>query len=214
MSTRPTNDHLDGRTGLPGADRFTRLGGWLFRHRTALPLPIVVALLVLPAESSSTELIWLGVIVVVAAELIRLSAVRYIGAVSRTRSKRLGRLVSEGPFAYVRNPLYLANIALWAGFAVSAQLPVAAPVIAVALAIEYAAIVRWEESLLISQLGDVYRAYLSRVPRWLPSFRFVRHVVTDAPAFSWRDTLFSERGTLITIAVGYLALWLKSELWK
>jgi hypothetical protein len=28
-------------------------------------------------------------------------------------------------------------------------------------------------------------------------------------AFSWRDTFFSERGTLIAIAAGYILLWIK-----
>ena len=29
------------------------------------------------------------------------------------------------------------------------------------------------------------------------------------PTNSWRETFFSERGTLIAIAVGYLLLWMK-----
>jgi hypothetical protein len=32
------------------------------------------------------------------------------------------------------------------------------------------------------------------------------------PAFSWRDTLFSERGTLIAIAVGLVLIWLKNRM--
>jgi hypothetical protein len=30
-------------------------------------------------------------------------------------------------------------------------------------------------------------------------------------AFSWSDTLFSERGTLLAIAVGYALLWIKAR---
>jgi hypothetical protein len=29
--------------------------------------------------------------------------------------------------------------------------------------------------------------------------------------FSWRDTFFSERGTLIAIAAGYALLWIKAR---
>jgi hypothetical protein len=32
--------------------------------------------------------------------------------------------------------------------------------------------------------------------------------------FSWRETLFSERGTLIAIALGYLLLWIKDGVWR
>ncbi len=61
-----------------------------------------------------------------AGELLRLWAVRHIGVISRTRSDRLGPLISTGPFGWVRNPLYIGNLALWSGFTVSAGLVVAA----------------------------------------------------------------------------------------
>ena len=117
------------------------------------------------------------------------------------------QLVASGPFALVRNPLYVGNIVLWSGFAIVARLVWMAPVIVALLGAEYYAIVRWEERLLETRLGDAYRAYAARVPRWLPTF------TTSSDHFegtcSWRETLFSERGTLIAIAGGYLLLWLK-----
>jgi hypothetical protein len=30
-------------------------------------------------------------------------------------------------------------------------------------------------------------------------------------AFSWKETFYSERGTLIAIAAGYVLLWIKSR---
>ena len=68
---------------------------------------------------------------------------------------------------------------------------------------------RWEEGLLAGRLGEPYRDYMLTVPRWVP--RAPRITATPLPpAFSWGETLFSERGTLISIAVGLLLLWLKS----
>ena len=99
---------------------------------------------------------------------LRLWAVHHIGVISRTRSERLGPLIATGPFAHVRNPLYLGNIALWLGFTLSAGLAWLAPVVLILLCLEYHAIVRWEEGLLAARLGDSYRAYLTRVPRWIP----------------------------------------------
>jgi protein-S-isoprenylcysteine O-methyltransferase Ste14 len=144
-----------------------------------------------------------------AGELIRLWAVRHIGTVSRTRSERLGPLVTTGPFALTRNPLYIGNIALWTGFAVVARLLWLAPIVVVLLAAEYHAIVRWEERLLESRLGDAYRDYVARVPRWLPRISSGTRRSKRVPVFSWRETLFSERGTLIAMAVGYVLIWLK-----
>ena len=161
-------------------------------------------------EAASESLWAIGIAVVAVAESLRLWAVHHIGAISRTRSDRLGPLVATGPFAYVRNPLYLANILLWTGFAISARLLWLAPIIVVVLALEYHAIVRWEERLLTERIGEPYANYIAGVPRWLPSFG-TRRRDTPPMTFSWRDTLFSERGTLIAIALGFFVLWLKAR---
>ena len=194
-------------------DPITRLGGWLFTQRSWLPLPIAAALLFIPAAPSitvSTRLLWSGVLIVASGEALRLWAVHHIGVISRTRSDRLGPLVATGPFSLVRNPLYLGNILLWVGFAVSARLLWIVPLVALLLAFEYHAIVRWEERLLETRLGDGYRAYAARVSRWIPSLRAPAQLVTTA-RFSWNETLFSERGTLIAIGLGYLLLWVKAR---
>lgn len=186
-----------------------RVGGWLFRHRTVIPLPIALALIILPPASSSLALVWLGTAIVAFGEGLRLGAVRYIGTISRTRTDRLGPLIAAGPFGWVRNPLYIGNMALWVGLALVARLPWLALPIAILLGLEYHAIVRWEEGLLVGRLGQPYRDYMMTVPRWMP--RAPRTTATALPPpFSWRETLFSERGTLIAIAVGLLLLWVKA----
>ena len=177
-------------------------------------MPLALALLLIRAGQTpvSWTLVGSGVVLTALGEGLRLWAVRHIGVISRTRSGRLGPLVDTGPFARVRNPLYLGNIAIWVGFALTARLVWLAPIFAVLLAVEYHAIVGWEERLLESRYGDAYRTYAVRVPRWLPTR--VSDTVSDTASdtrFSWRETLFSERGTLIAIVVGYLLLWLKAR---
>jgi protein-S-isoprenylcysteine O-methyltransferase Ste14 len=210
-------------------DTTTRLGGWLFRHRTALPLPLAAAILGLGIGQAgpSARLVAVGVVVTLAGEALRLWGVHHIGAISRTRADRLGPLVSSGPFARVRNPLYLGNIAIWVGFALTAGLAWFASVIVILLGLEYHAIVRWEEQLLESRLGEAYREYAARVPRWAPrpfnrgerSDCSEENTLSAVSAFSavsdggqsWRATLLSERGTLLAIAGGYLLLYLKAR---
>jgi protein-S-isoprenylcysteine O-methyltransferase Ste14 len=203
--------------------RISDLGGWLFRRRSWLPLPVVAALLFIPPKAWPSPLVlWSGVLVVALGELLRLWAVQHIGVISRTRSERLGPLVSTGPFRVVRNPLYIGNLGLWVGFTLSAGLLWLLPVIVLFLALEYHAIVRWEETLLDARLGQAYRDYRSQVPRWIPGgaasgvgasreSRAQKRAPAD-PGFSWRQTFFSERGTLAAIALGYLLLWLKLAL--
>jgi len=207
-------------------DPTTRLGGWLFRHRTALPLPFAAAILGLRVGQAppSAALAAIGVAITVAGELLRMWGVHHIGAISRTRADRLGPLVSSGPFALVRNPLYVGNIAIWVGFALTARLVWLAPVIVLLLGLEYHAIVRWEEQLLESRLGDSYRQYQSRVPRWFPRWRArgdrrdrrdrgerTSAISARSAASALREVLFSERGTLLAIGAGYLLLWLTAR---
>jgi protein-S-isoprenylcysteine O-methyltransferase Ste14 len=188
-----------------------RFGGWLFRHRTSIPIPIVLALALIPPQRLAHASFFdaAGAALVALGEALRLWAVRHIGVISRTRGDRLGPLISTGPFAYVRNPLYLGNVALWVGFALAAHLPLLAPVVAAVLAVEYHAIVRWEEALLESRRGAEYRAYAARVPRWIPRMLPAGAAPSASTAFSWRDTLYSERGTLIAIIAGYVLIFVK-----
>ena len=154
---------------MPISDRTspdsTKLGEWLFKRRTLLPLPIAAAILLIPSRQTSpnVETILGGIALTVAGEALRMWAVRHIGVISRTRSDRLGPLVESGPFAHLRNPLYVGNIALWVGFAITAGLLWLAPIVLVLLGLEYHAIVRWEEHLLESRFGEAYRSYAARV---------------------------------------------------
>lgn len=77
-------------------------------------------------------------------------------------------LVTTGWFSVVRNPIYSAMIVGWTGFAliVPTWLSVAAvAVIAVGLELQVRAV---EEPFLARTHGDAYRAYTSRVGRFLP----------------------------------------------
>ena len=197
----------------PHPDRIARVGGWLFEHRTLIPLPLAIPLLLVRVGETPPSVLLLacGATLVTLGELARLTGVHYIGVISRTRTDRLGPLVGAGPFSIVRNPLYLGNIALWMGFAMLARLLWMVPVVILLLGLEYHAIVRWEERLLESRLGDRYLAYAARVPRWLPRLKAVTAWRREAP-YSWRQTFCSERGTLIAIAAGSVALWIKLHL--
>jgi protein-S-isoprenylcysteine O-methyltransferase Ste14 len=210
---RPQTSQPQSRQQDP--DTVVRFGAWLFKWRSVLPLPLAALIVLLPAHSSSPPVVLVGILLAGLGEALRLAGVRHIGVVSRTRIDRSGPLVTTGPFAHVRNPLYLGNTALWTGFTLGAGLPWLAPFVLVLLGVEYHAIVRWEEALLDSRLGESYRAYAARVPRWVPRLtraRAAQGPESRAAKFSWRDTLFSERGTLVAVAVGVVLVWVKHRL--
>lgn len=75
-------------------------------------------------------------------------------------------LVSNGVFAWTRNPIYLGNTILLAGFAIALRwgwLAILTPL--TVLAVTRLAIVR-EEAHLALRFGEEWRAYSARVRRW------------------------------------------------
>jgi protein-S-isoprenylcysteine O-methyltransferase Ste14 len=75
-------------------------------------------------------------------------------------------LLVSGPYRFSRNPMYVGEAAIWAGWAVLfGSLPVATGL--VALAVVQSGVVRMEECVLNKRWGDSYDEYRARVPRWL-----------------------------------------------
>jgi protein-S-isoprenylcysteine O-methyltransferase Ste14 len=77
-------------------------------------------------------------------------------------------LVADGPFRYVRNPLYLANLPMAAGIGVLASRLGWLFLVGASWLFVYRLIFREEEALRESQ-GESYRVYSRAVPRFWPS---------------------------------------------
>ena len=76
-------------------------------------------------------------------------------------------IITSGPFAYSRNPLYLSLFVLYTGIAILADnawlLALAVPLF---FMVRYGVIAR-EERYLEQKFGETYLAYKRRVRRWL-----------------------------------------------
>ena len=78
------------------------------------------------------------------------------------------RLVADGPYRYVRNPLYLGNVLLAIGFGLmSSRIGLVVLVVGMLL-YSYRLILREEAGIAASQ-GESYGAYCAAVPRLFPS---------------------------------------------
>lgn len=77
------------------------------------------------------------------------------------------RLVTDGPYAYTRNPMYLGHLIFLAGLALTLRSELAA-VIAAASAVFFHVRVKKDEQRLREFFGEPYREYCSRVRRWVP----------------------------------------------
>ena len=76
-------------------------------------------------------------------------------------------LVTDGPFRYSRNPIYVALTLLYVGVALLINaLWILLLVVPVLLVIRYGVIAR-EEAYLTRKFGEAYRQYTTQVRRWL-----------------------------------------------
>jgi len=78
------------------------------------------------------------------------------------------RLLADGPYRYVRNPLYFGNILLAIGFGMMASRSGFLILVLGMVLFDYRLILREEAGILTSH-GESYRAYCAAVPRLLPA---------------------------------------------
>ena len=77
------------------------------------------------------------------------------------------RVVSAGPYRWVRNPMYLGHLIFLAGLALLLRSWLAAAVLAFHAA-WFDRRVREDERRLAERFGEPYREYCRRVKRWIP----------------------------------------------
>ena len=185
-------------------------GAWLFRYRSFLPVPLALILLLVRAgEIDGAALIAAGALIVLAGQVLRLWAVRHIGTISRTRTTRYGPLMTAGPYAVVRNPLYVGNWLLWTGFAVWSRLVWMVPVAWVIFFVQYRAIARWEAGFIRSKYPDAYDEYARDVRPWMPRWPSREALAAVAPLHPWGEVFFSERGTILAVVTMAILLTMK-----
>jgi protein-S-isoprenylcysteine O-methyltransferase Ste14 len=151
-----------------------RFKSFVFAKRGALlALPaLVLAALGKPSAFSIAT----GLPLAFAGEMLRMWAVGYSGVTTRADTVTAPALVTAGPYAHVRNPLYVGNFVTAAGFALAftgkntlpARFALVTGSLAVMLGV-YAVIVPHEEAYLRETFGAQFDDYAARVPRVVPA---------------------------------------------
>jgi len=163
--------------------------------------------------------ILIGLMIVLTGEAIRFWGVSIAGSETRTTGTVGGTyLITSGPFAYVRNPLYVGNMLLYAGVGVMsmALFPWLLIVAVGWFYLQYYLIVTKEEEYLAVRFGPAYDHYRKHVGRFIP--RVTTYVSPNPPpkVMSTRDGIASERRTfqailLVTLLV--VAKYVYLEWW-
>ncbi len=128
---------------------------WILTHSGAVPRPVA----------------WYALVLIVAGAVLYLVCLWTFGTVGQGTPGPWDaprRVVAVGPYAWVRNPIYLGALVVVVG---EAWLFLSLPLLVYALAMAigfHLFVVGYEEPTLRRRFGDRYVDYLRTVPRWLP----------------------------------------------
>jgi protein-S-isoprenylcysteine O-methyltransferase Ste14 len=147
---------------------------------------------------------------------------------------RTEKLVADGPFRYVRNPLYLGNLVMAAGVGMFAT-PIGWLVLVLGQTIFVLRLIGREEAGLVESQGDAHRAYQAAVPRlfpasirprvpaggiqprWLQGFlgeAWMWVLALDGFIFAWRLDVHLYYTILWVCVAGYFIRWIALKVWR
>lgn len=181
--------------------RSTEIRAWVFKMRGGIWTALFCAILFLAEPNFS---VLPAVLVLVAAgQALRFWAA---GCIKRYRGEeaKVEALVTWGPYAIVRNPLYLGNGLIGLGWSLLAG-PRAIALFVVSYLILYVfLIIPYEETVLERCFCEEFHRYKERVGRLIPRIPF--ELRETAGPFQWSVLWESERHSLFVTILGTLLL--------
>lgn len=180
-----------GRLSFGGTTVWTALGSLLAREHW------------LGFSDASRLLLVLATVAAVVGALLRVWGSSYLGAaVVHSGTMHARKVTADGPYRFVRNPLYLGTI--FNATALGLLMPPSGAVVALALIVlVQLRLIGAEESFLTGQLNATYLAYARAVPRVMPALRPRVAAAGDRPR--WLAGLLAEV-YMVGTAVSFLVM--------
>lgn len=157
----------------------------------------------LPIEDASIAVTALATLLALAAAILRTWGAAYLGSgVAKATALHGERIVADGPYRYMRNPLYL-GVELHVLALTILMPPGGAVFVLVAIPLLLAVLIHAEEQYLAAEKGEVYRAYMRQVPRILP--KVFPCIASGGASPRWGQALLGEM-YMWGVALTYAAL--------
>lgn len=189
-----------------------RPGEFFFKYRSYTPIPFLI-LMILYSNPNIYSMI-IGLVFICIGEFIRIWANSWAGSETRTTGGVGGTfLVISGPYAYVRNPLYIGNIIIYFGLGImsNAVFPYLQIAGLIYFSYQYYEIIKEEENYLRTKFTHHYDDYCNNVNRFLPKFKRYTNPSIVQPEFSWKKGGKSEirsiQASLIVIGILFF-IWI------
>jgi len=147
-----------------------------FRRQFQLVLLLVCLMVArpVPARTQETILLACSILLVLVGGSLRSWAMGYHTWRRMKGDASRRRLVTAGPYAHTRNPLYLGSLLIGCGIAAMSGWLIILLAFAVLFIVTHYCIIRWEEGRLDEEFLDAYRRYATEVPRLFPGLRSAR----------------------------------------
>jgi protein-S-isoprenylcysteine O-methyltransferase Ste14 len=190
----------------------TDFSSFLFKYRSYTPIPFLILMLIFQESTILTLVI--GFAIALLGELIRFWGVSWAGSETRTTGSVGGTfLIISGPFAYVRNPLYVGNILIYLGLGIMsfAWFPYLQVLAVLFFLFQYYLIVKEEEKYLRERFKEEYKDYCKNVPPFFPRVTPYKNQNVTQPPFSAAAGLRSETRSLqafLGISLLLVILWI------
>ncbi len=174
---------------------------FLFRYRSFTPIPFIAIMLVYYNGNLQSWIV--GGLAIILGELLRIWGISYAGYLTRSTLKLVAKkLVTVGPFAHVRNPLYIGNIFIYVGFGILslALFPYLQIVALSWFVLQYKLIINIEEEFLEQKFGMQYQNYKNNVNRFSPIIKGYKENINEESTGNLKEALKSESRTLQALA--------------
>jgi len=142
-------------------------------------------------------------LIMVVASLLRMWAGTVLSS-PRVMSFKIRKevLATEGPYQLSRNPIYLADLFCYCGFALCfPPVGIALPVL---LFIHYIQLIVYEEKSLEAQFGEAFAAYKKQTPRFIPSIRSIGRLRTALSTFRINRDGFRHNAQYVLLIPGFI----------
>lgn len=202
-SHQPSEDDSAQRIGNMS---LLEIGENLFQWRNYTIIPALMLLLLFSATTPRSATI--GTILIMLGVFARIYTVAFMTDDSPD-SVGSDQLVTSGPFAIVRNPLYISNLVITLGVVFYSGVVILGTVVLAFFVFQYHCITKYEESSLLAKFGDEYQRYMERVPAWVPLKVPISDDFPVPPSFS--AAVVAEKRSIAAIGVILFLLMLAAR---
>lgn len=192
---------------MPLQEEFEQQGNFLFKHRSYIPILILLASFIIYTNSIrdgkdpfGTGIVYLSLGVSIIGLLIRIYTVGHSPANTSGRNTAAGQVADtlnqQGIYSIVRHPLYLGNFLMYLGFALLPMSIFFVIIFCLLFWIYYERIMFAEEQFLRGKFNTMYLNWALKTPAFIPNFSLFNSAEIH---FSWKKILKKEKNGLAAL---------------